>query len=398
MPLFGVLLGIAMADAVTDWHALRAQAASLSAPVAAFAFAAVIFAWSSIAGQALRPVWEQRMIRFLLRQPLTHRQWAAHLLAPTALAFAPIGALLWLLPVQAWAPVHYLGFTALAWPLLFGASYGGRDGLLLRALGAAALVLLLWLYAYTALAAYVAGAVAAVEMPLAMAPLRRRTEREQPALAGSLRARGVVGALLRRDLRCLTRTAAGSLTAPAVLAVACTLMMVAFAVNGGLTGSAALRAACVLFAIAASSSFESLEEIKTQLGREFMRRRWPVSYRERTLALAGVSGALMAPAALAIGLAGVTMGGAGLALFALFAAATVALSSLLFTAALRATSSVNGIYLLGLIVNAALVFALPALAYAAVAAAALALSWRAIPRRLERFCAAAERTSLDSIA
>lgn len=398
MPLFGVLFSLAMADAVIDWHALRAQAVMLSPPVAALAFTAAVFVWSSIAGHALRPVWAQHTIRFLVRQPLTHRQWALHLLLPTALAFMPVAALLWLLPLRAWAPAHYLGFAALAWPLLFGASYGGRDGNALRALGSAALMLLLWLYAYAGAAAYAAVAVALVEMPLAMAPLGRQMEREHPALSGSLRAGGIVGALMRRDLRCLLRTAGGSLTAPAVLAVVCALMMAAFAVNGGLAGRQALLAACILFTIAVSSTFECLEEMKMQLGKEFMRRRWPVEYRQRALALGGVIGVLVAPAALSTALAGTTMGAGNALLFALFVTTTVAACSLLLSAALRATSSVNGVFLLALIVHAGLVFTLPPLAYAGIALAAIAAGWVLTLRSLARFCAGAERVSLDSIA
>lgn len=397
MPLFGVLFGIAMLDAVTDWRVVRADVAMLAPSLVAALFTGAIFLWSSIAGASLRPVWQQRALRFLVRQPMTRREWAAHLLPPTVIAFAPVAALLWLLPLHAFAPVHYLGFASLAWPLVFGASYEGRAGLALRALGSALLAVLLWIYAYYGVAAYAALVIALAQMPLSVAPVARQTELEHPALKGDLRASGIVGALMRRDLRCLLRTAASSLVAPAVLAVVCALMMIAFVVNGGLSGRQALLAACVLFTIAVSSTFESLEELKTQLGKEFMRRRWPVAYGQRALAVGGVIGMLMGPAALLIGLAGMAMGASAL-LFLLFVIATVAFCASLLCASLRATASANGVFLLLLIAHAGLVFALPAPAYAAFALIGVAASRALVLRSLARFCDASERTSLDSIA
>jgi len=110
-----------------------------------------------------------------------------------------------------------------------------------------------------------------------------------------------------------------------------------------------------------------------------------------------VIGMLMGPAALLIGLAGMAMGASAL-LFLLFVIATVAFCASLLCASLRATASVNGVFLLLLIAHAGLVFALPAPAYAAFALIGVAASRALILRSLARFCDASERTSLDSIA
>ena len=389
LPLFGLLLGVALLDATTDWGAMRRQLASLLPWQRAMLFALLVLGWSLQAGRALRPLWRQPMIAFLVRQPFSRWQWVVGLLPSLAIAFVPVAAIWWLAPRSANPLIHFLGFVGLAWPMILGASYGRLPSLALLT-GTVSLAGLVLAYAYYPFAAYVALVVTIAQLPFGVAAIPRQVAQVRPAVYGDLSGSGVVLTLIRRDLRCLRRTARRSLLNLTALSVLAALMMWAFRVNGNVQGRYALLTAVVLFSFAASAHYDCLEKLKAALGTEVMRRRWPVTDEQRALALAGLLAALLGPSALAVAVLGSTMGGANLSLFALFAVSSVVSSSALFAQLLRTKRSAVGLAYLMTVLHFVIVLVLPGWAYGLFAVAAVVFGFALTRRGLRDFAASME--------
>ena len=69
-PYFLFMLAVSAADASTNWEALRLHMSTLPPPVRTCVFVGLISSWCLVAGRALRPVWRDKTIPFLVRQPL----------------------------------------------------------------------------------------------------------------------------------------------------------------------------------------------------------------------------------------------------------------------------------------------------------------------------------------
>jgi hypothetical protein len=204
-----VLLFVALSDAVTDWTALRQQAALLGPwarpTVFVVLFVVLFVAWGLIAGHALRPVWRQPTIAFLVRQPLTWRQWVVDLFPSLAVAFVPVVAIWWLAPHYANSVIHYLGFVGLLWPVILGFSFAVPSSIIVAGAGTATLAILLFAYGYFPFAAYVACLVTILQLPLGVAFIRRQIAPTYRRRSGHLSSAGAALAIARRDLRCLFR-------------------------------------------------------------------------------------------------------------------------------------------------------------------------------------------------
>lgn len=371
LPLLVFVLCVTFLDASADWAESRRVIANLSPWQQAIVFSVLIGGWSVQAGRALRPAWRNRTVAFLVRQPIGRIRWAVGLLPSLSIAFVPVAAIWWLAPHRAGAVVHHLAFVGLAWPLILGASYRGARGFVLMAAATLSLAVMVYVYAYAAWWAYLAMLVSVVQLPLGTAWIPRQVAPAHERVTGRLAGSGAIVTLLRRDLRCAFRSGLKPFLNLAVLGFVAAAMMFAFRVNGGVEGREALLAACVLFSIGAAPAYEILERMKSLLGEEVMRRRWPVTFAQRSVALLGLVATLVVPCGLLVAVAGSTMGGAHVASFALFVAVTVTLCAAIYAALLARTRSAVGLYYLALLVHGVIMLALPGWGYAMFAAVVL---------------------------
>ena len=385
LPLLVFVLGVTLLDTNVDWAATRRELASLAPWQQAIVLSVLIVAWSMQAGRALRPVWRQRAVAFLVRQPIGRVRWAVGLLPSLSIAFVPVAAIWWLAPHRVHPVVHYAAFVGLAWPLMLGASYRGVRGAAAVAAGTLTLAAMIFVYAYAPWSASIALLVSVVQLPVATAWIPRQIAAPHERVTGHLAGSGVIGTLVRRDLRCVSRGGSRPLVNLAVVGLGAAAMMLAFRINGGVEGREALLAACVLFSAGAAPVYEILERMKAGLGDEIMRRRWPVTFIERSIALLGVVAALVAPCAVLVAAAGSTMGGAHGLLFAAFVAVTVTLCATIYALLLAQARSAVGVYYLALLAHGVIVLALPGWGYALFAAVVLPAGFLITARAFSAF-------------
>jgi hypothetical protein len=398
LPLIVVLLSVGMADATVDWTALRGRIDSVAPWQSAALLTALVGAWCFIAGRTLRGLWHRPFVAFLVRQPLSRWQWVVYLGPSLGIGLLPVAGIWWLAPGGANELVHYLGFVALAWPIMLGAACAGVAALVLWLAATLTFYVLVWLYSYTPIAAYGALLLAIAEMSVSAAPIRRQVALINRSVYSPLSGSGVIMTIIRRDLRYLFRTQRTKLAGMPLWALACSLLMLAFRVNGGQEGREALLSAGILVSFSVSPLYEILETLKVGLGREIMRRRWPVSHAQRTWALLGLIALLVAPSAIPIGLFGATMGAANVLVYLLFVGTVVTLSAALFSRLLVTRTSANGLFLLLITGHAVSLIALPGWTYALLALACTPAGLSLAARGLSKFTSVAERTSLDELA
>lgn len=387
-----------MADPIIDWSALRREITSLDPMAQASLFTSLFLVWGFMAGYALRPIWRRPMIAFLVRQPLTRWQWAVGLLPSLSIAFLPVSAIWWLAPHHANSVVHYLGFIALSWPIILGASYTAPSSIFVVGAGVISLTTLVFAYCYHPFVAYLAILVTILQLPASVALIPRQITQVVKPKSGHLSSGSVIVALIRRDLACLLRVERKSFLSFMFYSAIALLMMFAIRLNGAVEGREALLAACVLFSVPASAIYESLERLKGQLGKEIMRHRWPVTYSQRGLALIGLISVFVAPVGLLVGVIGLPMGTLNLLLFLLFIAATITSCAALFSKQLGVATTSIGLLFLTVTSHVAIVFWLPNWGYAIVAIPSIFVSFRLINSGLRNFAVSIERTTIDQIA
>lgn len=398
LPLGVFLIAVAMLDPMTDWTALRAQLASRPPWQVTLLFTLLIVSWSIVAGRALRPAWGQPAVSFLLRQPVGRWFWVRHLLPALWMAFLPIVIIWWLAPHNAHAVVHYLGFAGLSWTIFIGASFRGFSAWKYIAIGAVALAALVFGYALHPGAAYLAIIVTIVLLPLSIGGIRDQLVYSRKTIPGHLASRWPLVAIVRRDLLCLWRLERKSLFGLLLLGVFAALMMLALRVNGQAAGYSAFTFACVLFSLSAMPAYEVLTRLKTGLGPELIRQRWPVSHGIRAMALLGIMLVLTGPNIVVLALLGSTMGpGYGL-LFLFFAATTIVALATLFSHTLVVAAPMVGWSLWLLLIHAILVVALPDWVYAAGAAIIVPLGISIMLKGLQMFTHQTEFGNLDQFA
>lgn len=387
-----------MADAIVDWGTLRARIGSMAPWRTAALLSALVLAWSLVAGRAFRPIWHQPVIAYLIRQPLSQWRWVAYLTPSLALGLIPVAGIAWLAPQGVTDIAQYLGHLTLAWPVLLGASFVGRSAYV--NVFSATLVFFAVILAglYLPSTAYVAPLLAIAQMRLAVTGVRRQAVHVRRPVYAPLSGSGIVATIVRRDFRLLARTERERLLGLVSFTILPALMMLAFRINGEQEGREALLSACLLFTVAAATLYEILEAMKKGLGKEIMRRRWPVTTRQRALALISLIGLLVGPAAVLILLSASTMGAMHALVYALFVALLITFTADLFAQLLVAQRSANGLYLLLITLHMVALLALPEWVYGLLAAALIALAFVSIGRGFDRFTSITERISIGRLA
>ncbi len=398
LPCFMVIFFIAAADASIDWEALRQQVMLLPPWMITALFAGLFLGWSVAAGLVLRPIWRQPMIAFLVRQPLTRWQWVAGLLPSLGVAFVPVLTIWWLAPQYANSVIHYLGFVGLAWPIILGVSFSGSSSIIVAGGGLTSLAVLVFAYSAFPFAAYAALLVTLVQLPLSVAFIPRQISRVHNQKSGQLSGTGVVVALIRRDLRCLLRLEWKSFTGLAFFGTVSPLMMLAIRSNETMDGREAFFAGCILFSFVALTIYESLEKLKTHLGKEFIRLRWPVTFTQRGTALIGLVALLVVPSGVLIGLFGSMMGATNLVYYFLFIAVTITVCAALLSRLLDVQVTANGFFWTIIVAHGVLVFSLSGWRYAIFAIPAIFINFLLITSGLRRFAINGERSVLDQPA
>lgn len=370
-PLGLLLFALLQADAIVDWPGVRESLAAKEPWQVSLVITVLFLSWSFSAGRALRAVWRQPVIAFLVRQPMSRWQWVRHLSLPLFVGFLPVAAVCWLAPQYANPVVHYAGFVGLAWPIILGGSYRGCSGAKWMALGATALATLTFAYAYHPAAAYLALIAAVLLIPLSVDAIREEVIGSRQVHSKRLASVNPVFAILRRDLLYLWRMQRKGLFGLAWLGTLAALMMLALRVNGHAAGGEAFDLACGLLAMAVVPVHQILEHTKKDLGREFMRRRWPVDHLDRAIALVCLIFVLTGPSMIAIAAMGSTMGAGYSALFMVYGASTLTCVAALFSLFLAEHIASMGWGMLLLLVYAVLAIALPPLVYGATAVIAI---------------------------
>jgi hypothetical protein len=70
-PTLVALLAVSFVDTNTKWSLVQEQLASAPIGQTTLVVTILVAVWSWMAGQALRPVWHEPLIRFLVRQPIS---------------------------------------------------------------------------------------------------------------------------------------------------------------------------------------------------------------------------------------------------------------------------------------------------------------------------------------
>ncbi|MGH8192919.1 MAG: hypothetical protein ACREQ8_00770 [Woeseiaceae bacterium] len=318
LPLGLLLLGVSQADATVNWAGLRTHLEKSAAWQVTLLFTILFVSWSITAGRALGAVWRQPVIAFLVRQPMSRWQWVRYLAPSLFVAFLPIAGIWWLAPHHANTIAHYSGFVGLAWPIMLGASYRGRCAAKWIAIGASALAVLIFGYTSHPVVAYVALVTTVFLIPLSVSEIPDQVAASSHITSRRLASARPTFAIVRRDLVYMWRMEQNSLFGLAGLGVVASLMMFALRFNGHVAGREAFVYACGLLSLAVLPTYEILERTKRGLGREFMRRRWPINHRDRGVALLCVMFVLTGPSVIAIGTLGSTMGTVYIILFILW--------------------------------------------------------------------------------
>jgi len=284
LPFALFLFVVLQADAIINWVALRDQLAAASPWHVATLFTTLFTLWGVIAGGSLRPVWRQPAIAFLVRQPLSRWQWVRYLLPPLSIAFVPVFGIWWLAPHYSDAPIHYVAFVGLAWTTILGASFRGVAAAKWVATGIVATAVLILGYAYQPAVAFLAAIASVALLPLSVSEIRNQIARTDQVGDGNLASISPIITIIRRDALCLWRVERKSLFRMIQLAIVVALLMLALRINGDVVGRETFELSCGLLSLALLPTYDILTRLKSQLGLELMRRRWPLSYRQRAVA------------------------------------------------------------------------------------------------------------------
>ena len=390
LPFALFLFVVSQADVVINWAQLREQLAGSSPWRVTALFATLFTVWGVIAGGSLRPIWRQPAIAFLVRQPLSRWQWVQYLLPTLSIAFVPIAAIWWLAPHYVGAPLHYVGFIALAWTTILGASFHGVVAAKWIAIGIFTTVVLILGYAYQPQVAIFSAIASVALLPLSVSGIRDQIARTNEVRNGDLASISPIIAIVRRDILCLWRLERKSVFRLVQLAVVAGLFMLMIRINGDVAGLEAFELSCGLLSIALLSAYDILTRLKLRLGPNLMRRRWAVSDQQRGIALLVLALLLVMPSLISLCLIGYTMGAVYEAHFMLYAVVTVVALSTLFSQTLLSNSVSIGWSLWILLVHTILVLALPPWAYTLMAGFFILIGWRFIVRGLESFAELSE--------
>jgi hypothetical protein len=384
-PYFLFLFSVSTADAITNWEETRRQIALLSPAPKTLLFVSLICGWCLVAGRALRPVWHHKTIPLLVRQPIGAWQWSARLLPSLSIALLPVVLIWWLASYGANPLTHYLGFVGLAFPIVLGASFRGKASAAVTFTAVTALAGLIFAYSYNSTWALLGIIATPALYQFSSSKIRGQLTAQGSLVYRELSSASVVRVLVSRDWRCIMRTRRQTLVELIGINVAMVLMMLAFRINGRDSGRDSLVIACTLFLIAATPAFKSLEIAKARLGSQLMRREWPVTFVERSLALISLAAVLTAPGALPIALLGSRMGAFNLLVFLAFVLTTIVLEAALFATTLHRGSSAVGLYLNWIVLHGILISMLAPWQYLPIAAAAITAGFCIMTSGLRRF-------------
>jgi len=398
LPLGLFLIAVSWLDPMIDWTALRDQLATADPWQVALLFTLLSFSWSITAGRALRPVWKQPTIAFLVRQPIGHWYWVRCLLPSLWMAFLPIVSIWWLAPHYAHPAAHYSGFVGLSWTIILGASFSGRASVKLIAIGTATLATLIFGYAHHSEVAYLAIIVTILLLPIGITGIRDQLVQSRTISSSHLTSRWPISSIVRRDLLCLWRLERKSLFGLVLSGLFAALMMFALRMNGQLSAREGFVFSCGFLSFAAMPTYELLARLKSRLGPELMRRRWPVSHIDRVVALICITSVLMGPIIIALAVLGSTMGLAYGLLFLLFAVSTIVVLTALFSRTLVVAIPMLGWVMWLIFIHAILAMTLPPWVYGIVAVATLPLGVSIMLKGLHMFTHQTEVGDLDQLA
>ncbi len=398
LPLGVFLMVVSSLDPSVDWSALREQLATQDPWQITLIFTTLNLFWSISAGRALRPVWSQPTIAFLLRQPIGHWFWVRYLLPSLSIAFLPVVSIWWLAPHYAHPLAHYSGFVGLSWTIILGASFRGLASVKLIAIGTAAMATLIFGYALQPGVAYLAIIATILLLPVSITGIRDQLVQSRKISPGRLVSNWPIAAVVRRDLLCLWRLERKSLIGLVLPAVVVALMMLALRVNAQVSGREAFVFSCGFLSFAIMPVYEILTRLKTRLGPELMRQRWPVNHHDRGVALLCTMFVLTGPNIIALAGLGSTMGRAYGLLFMLFAANTIVVLTALFSRTLVVAAPMLGWSLWLLFIHAILAMTLPGWIYALSAVAIVPLGFSLMLKGLQMFTQQTERGNLDQFA
>ena len=398
LPLGLFLVVVSSLDPMIDWTALREQLATRSPWQVTLVFTLPMLFWSIIAGRALRPVWNQPTIAFLVRQPIGNWFWVRYLLPSLWIAFLPVVSIWWLAPHYTHPVVHYSGFVGLAWTILLGASFRGLASLKLIVIGTAAMATLIFGYTFQPGVAYLAIIITVLLLPLGISGIRYQLVQSRKISPGHLVSRWPIFSIVRRDLLCLWRLERKSLLGLVSPAVIVALMMFALRVNGQVTGRWAFIYACGFLSFAVIPTYDLLTRLKTRLGPELMRQRWPVNHGDRGVALLCVMCVLTGANIITLAGLGSTMGLAYEFLFLLFAANTIVGMTALFSRTLVVATPMLGWALWLIFIHAILAMTLPPWVYGMSAVVTVPFGISIMLKGLHMFTYQTELGNLDQFA
>jgi len=385
LPLSMLLFIVVQADANIDWDALRSALTTRKPWEITALFTGLFVFWGLTAGRALKAIWHQPTIAFLIRQPISHWQWVRFLIPSLSIAFIPFIGIWWLAPNYSQTPLHYFGFVGLAWTIVLGGSFRGIASLKWVGVGTVALAILIFAYAHQPWVAFIAVFVSIALLPLSISAIPDQIVRSVQVSNTSLTSKSPVVAIVRRDFRCLWRLERKALSGLIQLAVIAALMMFANRINDALLGHEAFVLSCALLSLALLPVYDILTRLKTRLGTELTRRRWPISYRHRALALLCLVLLMTAPGFTALFLLGSKMGAFYLLLFTLHAMVSVVMLTALFSQTLLDATVSLGWSLWVLLINTVLSAALPAVVYASLAVVVLLIGVTIIVKGLQKY-------------
>ena len=395
LPLSLLLIAVSLLDATTNWAALRENLATRDSWQVTLILTTLILFWGITAGRALRPVWCQPTINFLVRQPIGRWLWVWSLLPSVWIAFLPVVCIWWLAPHNVHPVAHYFGFVGLAWPIILGASFRGFASVKWIATGTVAVATLIFGYAHQPAIAYLGFLVTILLLPLSIAGIRDQLKQSKKTSSGHLVSIKPTIAIVRRDLLCLWRLERKSLlglVGPGVIAV---LMMFALRVNGQVVGRETFVFSCGFLSFAVLPTYEVLTRIKTSLGPELMRQKWPINHWNRGVALLSLMCLLALPIIICLLALGSKMGFAYGLLFILFAATTIVGLTAFFSQTLVVATPMLGWTLWLLFLHTILAVTLPPWIYGAVAAAFVLLGISVTVKGLQKFTYQTEVGALD---
>jgi hypothetical protein len=381
-PYFVVLLLLTAADAHTDWTALRVQIQAMPPGSRTATLTVLAGGWSLIAGHALRRVWRQRSVRLLARLPIGSGAWLFYALPALSLALIPLLGVCWLASANIASGVGVLATSLI---IVFGASLEVWVGAALLCIGFALVFVTLFATSYGPLAGCAGLLASAVIMQPCVRLMRACVVMTRERKTGTLVSGHVIALLIRLDALALYRVNRRAV-ANLLMVTACSVaMMAAFRINGKLAGGNALAAAVVLFAVAISPIYSALENVRNTLGKNVLRKRWPITTARRSLATCAFTALLALPATLLMALAGSTMGTLNLLIFLAFVCTEILLIAGQFAARLRDPASAVGAFLNVLGVHVVIILVTPTIVYLTLAFCAGALSWVRLGAGLKRF-------------